>query len=300
MKPSLLILINATMLASVLATTSSIPPDTADHASEDSGDALVHQVAREMAVQPVLRAALEQHVDLFGQRFSARADYVQKPSPRGPLMRLDWQTEVGDQTASVQYISDGRFLWIHRELLDAPVLQRVDLQRVRAVVSRTSPSDQPASMASDLAILGLPNLLRKIVQYYRLAGPRPARLGDLPVWVVEGQWNPPELAELAESAPANRRTRSSPQLPTHVRVVISQDDWTLRRIEYLRSVSPRRAQWTHEADSPLQPLAVIDVIKSSSTHDPDDGLFQPPDGTLEIVDHTQQFLRSILSDSAGE
>jgi hypothetical protein len=98
----------------------------------------------------------------------------------------------------------------------------------------------------------------------------------------------------------HNRTRWSPQLPTHVRVVISQDDWTLRRIEYLRSVSQRRAKWTREADAPLQALAVIDVIMSSSMHDLDDGLFQPPDVTLEIVDHTQQFLRSILSDSAGE
>jgi hypothetical protein len=245
-----------------------------------------------MNAHPALQTQLQQHVDLFGQRLSGTGVYRQQASARGLLVRLDWEVQVGERTASVQHIRNGRFLWIRRNLLADPVWERVDLDRARAALSQQPLHAPPAFLANDLAILGLPHLLERLVQFYRFDTPRAARLGDQPVWVVEGQWNPPEDQELSDSRPKSHQAWLA-QLPTHVRVVVSQQDLALRRIEYLGAAHDRRANNLDDPDVHRRTISILEISEASPLEDLDEGPFMPPADVQQVVDHTQQFLRYI-------
>jgi hypothetical protein len=292
MKYSLPIVVAAAMLA---------PSEELDYASPSSrpadatasGEALIRQVAQRMNAHHALQTQLQQHVDLFGQRLSGTGVYWQKASARGLLVRLDWEVQIGERTARVQHIRNGRFVWIWRDLLADPVWERIDLDRAHAALLQQSVQDPPAFLANDLAIFGLPHLLERLVQFYRFDTPRAARLGDQPVWVVEGQWNPPEEA----SELTNRRPKTQQawlmQLPTHVRVVVCQRDLALRRVEYLGTAADRRAKNVDDFDVHRRTISVLEISGISPREDLDEGLFTPPADAQQVVDHTQQFLRYI-------
>jgi hypothetical protein len=291
MNYSLPILVAAAMLA---------PSDELDYSSPSSrpadatasGEALIRQVAQRMNAHHALHTQLHQHVDLFGQRLSGTGVYWQKASARGLLVRLDWEVQVGERTASVQHIRNGRFLWIRRDLLADPAWERVDLDRAHAALLQQPLHAPPAFLANDLAIFGLPHLLERLVRFYRFDMLRAARLGDQPVWVVEGQWNAPE--ETPEE-PNSRKSHQAwlPQLPTHVRVVVCQRDLALRRVEYLGDAPDRRAKNVDDAGAHRRTISVLEISGASPLEDLDEGLFMPPADAQQVVDHTQQFLRYI-------
>jgi hypothetical protein len=298
MKHSLPILIAAAMLASAEVAERPVSSSSPTSDSRDCGESFVRQAAQRLGNQPVYQAQLRQHIDLFGQRLSASGVYLQKASPRGLLMRLDWNVPVGDRVASVQQISDGRFLWIRRDLLDGPVLQRVDLDRVRAAVKQAATDSQRPPLMTDLAILGLPSLLENLAASYRLDPPRAATLGNLPVWVVEGIWNPQTTATstaIASEKPQSAKTGSTSQLPTNIRIVFDQQELMLQRIEYLRREEDRNTKNAQKAELRLQPLAVIEVVSVSNDETPDDRLFVCEPGGLEVADHTDRYLRGLTN-----
>jgi hypothetical protein len=293
MKHSLPILVAAAMLAPTEGLDHSVSRNSPPVDAAASGEALIRQVAQRMNAQPALQTQLQQHVDLFEQRLSCTGIYRQKASARGLLVRLDWQVQVGERTASVQHIRNGRFLWVRRDLLADPAWERVDLERARAALSQQPLHAPPAFLANDLAILGLPHLLERLVHFYRFDTPRAARLGDQPVWVIEGHWNPPEKAPEPPDSRSKSHQAWLTQLPTHVRVVVSQQDLALRRVEYLGVASDRRATNVDDADVLLRTISVLEISGASPLEDLDEGLFLPPADVQQVVDHTQQFLRYI-------
>ncbi len=298
MKHSLPILLAAAVLASAGEAERRELPGSAPSDSPVSGGEFVRQAAQALGARSVYQAQLRQHIDLFGQRLSGSGVYLQKSSPRGLLVRLDWNVPVGDRVASVQQISDGRFLWIRRELLDEPILQRVDLDRVRAAVKQDGTDSLRSSLMADLAILGLPGLLENLAASYRLDSPRAATLGTLPVWVVEGIWNPKEMPNstaIAVEKPKSAKAGSMSQLPTNIRIAFDQQDLLLRRIEYLRREESVISKSPEDIQVQLRPLAMIELVSLPDGETPDDRLFVCEPGEHEIVDHTDRYLRAITN-----
>lgn len=292
MKQTITILVFMAMLASATWPADELEADLPPAGSADSSEQLIRRVQEQMMLAPAFQARLNQYIDLFGQRLAGQGTYVQHASPRGLLMRLDWQSTVGDQIASVQHISDGRFLWVRSDLLDGPVLERIDLDRVRGprATSAYATTQPPISAAHDLVTLGIPRLLENILQFYRLAPLRSAQLEDQPVWVVEGQW---KAAEDLESGGGHRRgsDANATPLPNYLRVIIQQEDLILRRIEYLHVHADRRSTGTDPPEATYRMLAVIDFIESSFPSHLDEGLFDFPTGGDEIVDRTHPLMR---------
>ncbi|MCL4202650.1 MAG: hypothetical protein KJ000_09150 [Pirellulaceae bacterium] len=298
MKHSLPILIAAAVLASAGEAVKSELSASAASDAQVSGGEFVRRAAQTLGTRPVYQAQLRQHIDLFGQRLSGSGAYLQKSSPRGLLIRLDWDVPVGDRVASVQQISDGRFLWIRRNLLDEPILQRVDLDRVRAAVKLDEPDSVRPSLMADLAILGLPSLLENLAASCRFDSPRAATLGTLPVWVVEGTCNPqktPNSTVIATEKPKSAKAGSMSQLPTNIRIAFDKQDLLLRRIEYLRREESEISKSSENVEVELRLLAMIEVIRVSDGEMPDDRLFICEPGNLEIVDHTDRYLRAMTN-----
>jgi hypothetical protein len=294
MKQTLTILIFMAMLALVSATwpADESEADLPSAGSADSSEQLIRRVQEQTLRAPVFQTRLIQYIDLFGQRLVGQGTYVQHASPRGLQIRLDWQSTIGDQTASVQHISDGRFLWVRSDLLDGPVLERVDLERVREprATSADATMQLPISAARDMVVLGVPRLLENILQCYRLAPLRSAQLEDQTVWVVEGQWKSAEDSESGGSRGKGRDANAA-QLPNYLRVIIQQEDLILRRIEYLHVHADRRATGTDPSQATYRMLAVIDFIESSFPSHLDEGLFDFPTGGDEIVDRNHPLMR---------
>ncbi len=300
MKQSIAILIFMAMLASAPWPADESEVDVPHLDSADSSEQLLRQVQEQMMLAPAFQARLNQYIDLFGQRFVSQGTYVQRASPRGPLIRWDWQSTIGDQIASVQQISDGRFLWVTSDLLDGPVLERVDLDRVRGprAMSAYTATQPSISIEHGLVALGLPRLLENILQFYRLAPLHSAQLEGQPVWVVEGQW---KVAEDEDSGASRTRGRDAnvSHLPNYLRVIIQQEDRMLRRIEYLHVQADRRTGSTDLLHATYRMLAVIDFIESSFSAHLEEGLFDFPTGGDEIVDRGHPLMRYLEPRSAN-
>ncbi|MCH5378025.1 MAG: hypothetical protein JJ992_29050 [Planctomycetes bacterium] len=301
MKHSLTVLFMTALLASTRAQDVPAPPDSATDPTNNSGTSLIHRAAQQLAQQEPFQADLRQRVNLFGQSLVGSGTYLQKSSPRGLLVRLDWKIPIADRIASSQQICDGRFLWIRRDLLDGSMLQRVDLDRVREALEQEPATGLHQASWEGVAIVGLPRLLDSLDEYFEFGSPRSAALGGVPVWVVEGAWMPRIDADVATDAgggsTGENTSRADParmsHLPTHVRVVIQQSNWMLQRIEYLRRKSNDRAEEREGQTAPPRVIAAIDVVGLSTGLTLDDGLFVCETGRQEIADYTDHYLRNL-------
>lgn len=284
------------MLASASWPTEESEADGSHGGAADSGERLVRQVQQQMMLAPAFQARLNQYIDLFGQRFVAQGTYVQQASPRGLRIRWDWQSTIGDRIAHVQQISDGRFLWVASDLVDAPVLERVDLDRLRGPrgTSAYAATHAPLSAERDVAALGVPRLLENILHFYRLAPLRSAQLEGRPVWVVEGQWKAAEDGTAAEGRRRDRDGKAS-HLPNYLRIIIHQEDRILRRIEYLHVQTDRRSRSADPSQPTYRTLAVIDFVESSFPQHLEEGLFDFPTGGDEVVDRSHPLMRYLDS-----
>jgi len=291
MKHRLPIVFVTVLLAALRAEGEPATPAATPNQTPPNGVSLIRQAAQQMNRQASFRANLRQRVDLLDQNVVGSGTYLQKQSSRGLLVRLDWKIPLADRVASVQYIGDGRFLWIRRDLFDSPTLQRVDLDRVHAAFDPGATAGQSEWGWNELTAVGLPRLLLSLSDNFEFQPPRAARLGDLPVWVAEGTRSPGRNSRPpARDDPAPDRTARLPHVPTHVRVVVRQQDSQLQRVEYLRAREEDPSGNQAIAAQKWQTLAVLDILDAAGGVPLDDGLFVCDPGQQEVADHTDRYL----------
>jgi hypothetical protein len=233
---------------------------------------------------------------LLGQQLVGSGSLVQLRSSRGLLLRMELRIPVGEQLTSVTQICDGRRLWILRRLADSEVLSYVELRHVEEAV-KAAPDRMRADAASSvLASGGLPRLLRQLEANFDFdAAPlRQAALGDVPVWIAAGRWQPlrlvgflPEQRQGIEAGEAPDLSKLPPHVPHFVTVTVGQDDLFPYRIAFLRQQEPGENQ------SQEEPLVVIEFFEVEIGAEVDPRQFDYDPGPMSAVDHTDLFIQSL-------
>lgn len=287
------------VLAAVLAARAeTAPPPMLPEPPEEG---LLRNAARQLQEQPTLRVNLRQRSDFFGYAVTGSGSYLQKSSPRGLLLKMEWRLAIGQRMTTLQQVSDGRFLWLRRNDVPGDArLGRVDLARVEAAWE-----DRPAAAGAffrtpPLAFGGLPRMLLELNQHFHFPDPRSGSMGGVPVWVLRGTWKQESLEELwPESVPAdaNRGAAATlpPHVPTHVQIVLEQADRMPRRIEYLRAVATDPSRPAEDASRQFRRLMTLEMLEIVRGEPLDDTLFFYEPGQQEIIDQTEHYLQNRTS-----
>jgi hypothetical protein len=298
-------------------TTSTIPVDPdeqlVDAPQRVAGQPLVAQAAQRLDSLPAVAARVRQHVDLFGQQISGVGQYQQQGVGRTRRIRLELKFKVGEQLASWQQVSDGRFYWQRRDLPGLSGLSRIDLRRVRETLDAQQGSAPPA-LQQWMVLGGLGRLLAALDHYFTFGEAEPAMLQDLPVWIIQGEWNSAALGQIVpELAPriAAGEAITSDNLPRHlpdsVRLVLGRDQRLPLfpyRIVYQRhravrpgligTLATKAAEVTESSTTQLAALELYEVNPAPPFRAED---FNYDPGEQSVQDETDLYLRQLLDDA---
>ena len=182
-------------------------------------------------------------IDLFDHQILGAGHYYQQGHGLRRLSRFELRSQIGNRTTTLFELSDGNYVWTFRENPAATTLTRVDLQRVAQALEQSRHA-APANAAREPAIGELPKLLEGIADDFRFERVVEGRLGDRPVWIVEGSWKPEKLIEAMPDQKGNIEAgrpldlkRLPAQLPERIVLSIGQTDLFPCRVEYLRRKS---------------------------------------------------------------
>lgn len=245
-------------------------------------------------------ARLRHQVQLFGQGLVGKGTYYQLGEGLNRLLRVEMTVKASGQGAANQlaHVCDGRYLWMFEEIGGNPKLSRVDLRRVNQAIDEAKQS--PASVdrirpspSLSLGSGGMGRLLSDLAEQFEMYAVRPEKLGNDPVWVLDGRWRTNRLAELlpkqAEEIHAGKSAdleQLAHHLPHEVRLTLSRDNALLPyRIEFVRT---SRDDETSDVQRTTIVAMEVYEIKVNELLDPQLFVYKP--GSVEIIDRTDKFL----------
>ena len=263
-----------------------------------TAEACVHDAALRLDQFQSLSARVRCKAEIFGQRIIGNGEYRQG-SADAHLLRWDNKLQIGGEVATVQYVADGQYLWVHQNRRGKSTLDRVDISPVLAA-EETFPraADGQLVFGSGLgAIGGLPRLMRSLdtsVDFSELSENKvPARTAkgtvEVPVLLATGTWSatawsrilPEQAAEIKAGAPPNLR-RLSEHVPDRIVLTLAREDLFPYRIEYLRTSGDMR-----------KPLMVIEFYEVQRNVKLDPQLFSYTPGSIPFGEATAQFIGNL-------
>lgn len=276
-----------------------LPAQSAAAATADAADAAA-QAERIVAssLQVFARAGsvslkLRQKARVGDRVLVGTGRYLQSGQGEEQRFRFDSTLKCDTETFEFTEVSDGLFCWTHRHNGDeAATLQRVDIRRVREKLASLKAPDA----ADGAAYLGgLQRTLRLLRHWFRFTQAVPGELDGLPVWIVDGSWNPDYLAlvlpeiKALQSRPEGIGPADLPDgMPWSIRLTIGKSDLVPHRIEWLAIPGTRPV-----AAGPAEPVAVMDLhdIELDVPVDATAFFYQP--ATEGLIDVTEMYVATL-------
>jgi hypothetical protein len=252
--------------------------------------ALVDCAVRAVETRPFISARIKQQGELFGHQITGEGRYYELRQGPIPRIHLELTVEVGSVSTSLVQVCNGATLWTYRKLPNAESLSKVDAVRAITALEQAAGKLPREAIASAPGLGGLGRLMRGLNSRFEFTSVVADQLGGLPVWKLSGGWKPAQLArflpnqkEAIEKGRSLDLSRLPGHLPDSVALFLGQEDCFPFRIDYLRSVpksSPRR-------------LMGLEFFELNFNGPIDSGQFLFTPGSLEIIDRTEEFVRSI-------
>jgi len=254
---------NASQAAGQAQPTSNSQAAPAGVTSLSSGDRLLVQALNQLERRRSVTARLNYEVRLLNERLSGRGGYWQQGSGEELCVRLDLQM-IG-QDSTLRQVSDGRALWIDRQLPMGRTVTQINLRELRAdPVLAADGFDQIApgqaswsATQPDLLACcgGLPRLLASLSENFsfmprqamRLVSPGSPSQASPPYFAVVGHWKPERLAVLKGQQSnvgdhdSQAQNLQPHRLPQEVLLLFGQADLFPYRVEYRQRETPAAA-----------------------------------------------------------
>ncbi|HTN75197.1 MAG TPA: hypothetical protein VL096_08120 [Pirellulaceae bacterium] len=269
---------------------SAITPAARPQTAERTGQELLVQATQELTQLPSLDAKLRLTTNLLGKELVGSGSYYQLVRENETLLKLELKMQVAQQVSSLLQVSDGRFLWVRRDLPQKKSLSRIDQRRVREAIAQAPAIPVAHLQSSWMALGGLGKLLQALENSFQFSPAVAGQLRGVDVWTLEGTWRPNKLAELwPDQAPALLAGQTvdlaklPTQLPERVQVVLSRDPAIPLfpyRIEYQRR---GRA-------GEFEPMVTLELFEIRRNVALDPRLFAYKPGDQEVADETELYL----------
>ncbi len=242
-----------------------------------------------------ISAKMRQRGEFFDVPILTSGVYVQPPASSHRL-RMDVAMQLGDRKGGFQQIADGSELWVRRDLITKPTVQRVETNKVLAYEKQNKPEGSPP-INYLVGLGGLPRLVRSFDRSFLFNTVVSAKLNDLNVYVLRGVWRNEVLARLLPAQKAAILAGKSAdlvelaeQVPDEVVLYIGRDDLFPYRIEFLRTSVAQKAR--RGATPPLTKLMLVTEFYDVQLNQPieDSGVFQFDPGATDVIDWTPNYL----------
>jgi len=274
-------------------------PAVAVQAAGQQAEGLFLRVRQLVDSYDSIECGTRHQIDLFDHQILGAGHYYQQGHGLRRLSRFELRSQIGNRTTTLFEVSDGNYFWTFRENSVATTLTRVDLLRVSQALEQSRRA-APAIAAREPAIGELPKLLAGIADDFRFERVVDGRLGDRPVWVVEGIWKPEKLIEAVPDQKANIEAgrpldlkRLPTQLPERIVLSIGQTDLFPYRIEYLRRTSNSAVDGAGQGGGAPGYRAIVSMewfdVQINRPIDPQKFVYQPTGWT----DATEVFLKAL-------
>ena len=237
-----------------------------------------------------ISARIKQQGELFGHQITGEGRYYELRQGPIPRIHLELTVEVGSVSTSLVQVCNGATFWTYRKLPDGESLSKLDAVRAITALEQAAGKLPREAIASSPGLGGLGRLMRGLNAQFEFTSVAADQLDGLPVWKLSGGWKPAQLARLLpkqkeaiEKGRPPDLTRLPDHLPDSVTLFLGQDDCFPFRIDYLRSVpksSPRC-------------LMSLEFFELNFNGPIDSGQFLFTPGNLEIIDRTEEFVRSL-------
>ncbi|MEM9351886.1 MAG: hypothetical protein AAGA92_02645 [Planctomycetota bacterium] len=276
------------LAASVASLAASVPAAAQQQAPE--GSEIVLQALATLQRAPSLSASVRYTTAAEGDELLGTGRYLQRGTGQQRLSRLELQSQVAGETASLQQVFDGKFLWTEKRLPSGRSVSRVDVRRLLGGVAAAprSLSDSPYRpdplVETALARGGMAALVADLYTRFQFGPARQVQHQGEAVWAVVGSWTPEGLARaLGEDG---SEAAWPPVVPDHALLLVSLVDRLPRVVEYRRhrdadlrsgpsSIVPCR--------DPLVRYELFDV-RLGPVLSLDEFRYVP--GEVQVVDHT--------------
>ena len=304
-----------------------VPPsastDPAALSAAAQADSLLEQVWQSLERLDSITARTRHQIDMFEHVFVGAGMYYQQGHGQQRLTRMELRSQSGDWTSAILELCDGHFLWTFRDLATGQTLTRIDLARLYKAMGDAAESraadEQALRVRQQLAgggqtvpsalqpaplppASGLPKLIGGLRQSFQFERVVAGRLGDLPVWTLEGSWRPEALLAAAPDQKDNIAAgrpldlkKLSAQLPERVVLDVGQQDLFPHRIVYLRRAAKGESgAGQGGATGEYRALVVLEFydVHINEQIDARQFTFQPPVGQ-QIDDATDAYLKSL-------
>ena len=238
-------------------------------------------------------ARLRQKVRVGDRVLVGTGRYVQSGRGEDQRYRFESTLTCDTETFELVEVCDGLFAWTFRHYgTDPPQLERLDVRRVREKLGQLQ-APEPVTASPYLG--GLQRSFGSLRQWFRFVSAEPAEIDGLPVWVVEGRWNPDWLHVILPdvSAAARRPGGITPAdlpdgVPWSVRIVVGKSDLLVRRVEWLAIPGTRPV-----GERPVEPIAVLDLFDIQVDGPIDAAAFFYQPATTGLIDLTEEHLKRL-------
>lgn len=244
-----------------------------------------------------ISARLHAGINMLGRQLVGQGVYYEEDPRRVRRMRFELTTPLGNQTATLLHIADGRYLWMYQLLGSDSQLVRYDIDRIAHSIDQAAdnPALDRAGWYPNLG--GLTRLLRRLAGAVTFEPPAVDQIQQTRVWKLQGVWNTATLAALLPDQKAAFEqgrpfdlSRLPPHVPDRLVLWIGQDDLFVYRVEYWRKAPIASADFPRlpSTDAPLVYLQFYEVAVNG-TIDPAHFVYQP--GNIAPTDLTEVYLQ---------
>jgi hypothetical protein len=252
-----------------------------------------------LARQPSIAARMRQRVRVGDHSLVGSGIYLQAGLGEQQRFRFEstLTTDARSMVASAEgfftveklEICDGAVFWTYHRRGDLPPeVHRVDVARIRHRVEEITGNRDPDAAAITIHVGGVPRILAWLREWFIFDRAESAEIDGMPVWLVEGRWNPAQLARMVpDKAQAivsgeDIAPESLPDgLPWSIRLSIGKRELFPFRVEYFAVPGERPV-----ADARLQTVGVFELydVKLGEPVDPTSFIYAPASET--VIDTT--------------
>lgn len=221
--------------------------------------------------------------------------YLQSGTGDEQRFRFESKLTADTEEFDVLEVNDGLYYWSYRKLgLQPPRLTRIDTRRVRERLGTLGIPEQ-ATAAPYLG--GVQRSLALVREWFRFDAVSSGMIDDVPIWIIEGQWDRERLAALlpdkakAIKGPAGITAGDLPEgMPWSVRLSIGKRELFPFRIEWL-AVTGRRPV---TATTP-EVVAVLELYEVRVGEPVDATAFVYKPATEGLMDVSENYVNALQS-----
>ncbi len=221
-------------------------------------DALLRQAVVQLSATGSIEAKVRQRIDLFDRELIGSGTYAQQGAGLTTRLRLEMRMRANESAMDLLQVANGETLWTFNAVDGLHTLRRVDVDRVQDAL-RSERGDEPIARTptGTIGLGGLSWMLDGLRQYCDFNDVQSAKLAELDVFVVHGQWRTEKLLSLLPEAERQRvaagGTIDASRLPQHlgdrVTIYLGRDDLFPYRFDYRRTL-PQEENGNNGSNTP--------------------------------------------------